>query len=367
VICAGQGVLYAAATSELVELAERLSAPVLTTLAGKSAFPEEHPLSLGTAGRVAPKAVIHFLAGADVVLAIGTSLTRHLVDPVLPAGVRLVHATADPRDLSKDYALEHALLGDAQLVIRQLLGALAEHPRARGREEVEGEIAGVRAAWLSDWMPKLTSEEVPLSPYRVIWEFMAVTKPASTIVTHDAGSPRDQLTPFYRAGAPHGYIGWGKSHALGTGLGLVMGAKLAHPDRLCVNFMGDAAFGMTGLDLETAVRAGIPILTVVFNNGTMAIEQGTMRVSHERYGARDLGGDYRAVALALGADAERVERPSEIRPALERAIRTTEAGRCAVLEFMTGAETAFSQRSAEVAVAGRHRSRSRRLGREVQP
>lgn len=350
VICAGQGVLYAGASRELVALAEMLAAPVLTTLAGKSCFPEDHPLALGTAGRVTTGPVVDFLAQTDVVLAIGTSLTRHLVDPVLPDGVRIIHATADSRDLAKDYAPEHVLLGDAQLVAQQLLECLdrsVERPVA----QVAAEVESSRQRWLAGWLPKLTSDEIPLSPYRVIHEFMGRTDPARTIVTHDAGSPRDQLSPFYRATVPHGYVGWGKSHALGTGLGFAMGAKLAHPDRLCVNFMGDAAFGMTGLDLETAVRAQIPILTIVFSNGTMAIEQSTMKVSHERYRARDLGGDYRGVALALGAHAERVERPGEIGPAIDRAVKATAAGRCAVLEFITGPETTFSHRSLEAAVA----------------
>ena len=83
--------------------------------------------------------------------------------------------------------------------------------------------------------------------------------PADAIVTHDSGSPREQLLPFYRATRPRSYLGWGKSHQLGTGLGLTIGAKVAAPDKFCVNFMGDAAFGMTGLDFETAVRCGIPI------------------------------------------------------------------------------------------------------------
>jgi acetolactate synthase I/II/III large subunit len=351
VICAGQGVLYAGASAELVQLSELLAAPVLTTLAGKSAFPEDHPLALGSAGRVTTGPVVHFMRRADLVLAVGTSLTRHLVDPVLPAGARIVHATADARDLAKDYSPEVALQGDALLVLRQLLQALEAGRPGASRPEVEAEVRAAREGWLARWLPKLTSDEVPLTPYRVIREFMAATDPARTIVTHDAGSPRDQLSPFYRATAPHGYLGWGKSHALGTGLGLAMGAKLAHPDRLCAHFMGDAAFGMTGLDLETSVRAGIPVLAVVFNNGTMAIEQSTMRVSHERYAARDVGGDYRAVALALGAHAERVERPDEIAPALRRARAALEDGRCALVEFLTGPETAFSHRSAEAAEA----------------
>ena len=101
-------------------------------------------------------------------------------------------------------------------------------------------------------------------------------------------------------------MGWGKSHALGTGLGLIMGAKLAAPDKFCVNFMGDAAFGMTGLDFETAVRCGVPILTVVLNNSSMAIEIPHLVVSHDKYGTRDIGGRYADLGRAMGGWSERV-------------------------------------------------------------
>ena len=114
----------------------------------------------------------------------------------------------------------------------------------------------------------------------MIHEFSRAIAADDAIVTHDSGSPRDQMLPFYRAGGPRSYLGWGKSHQLGTGLGLTIGAKLAAPDKFCVNFMGDAAFGMTGLDFETAVRNEIPICTVVLNNATMAIETRTMERSH---------------------------------------------------------------------------------------
>ena len=162
-------------------------------------------------------------------------------------------------------------------------------------------IERTRETWLSQWLPKLTSAEAPITPYRVIWEFIQAFDPAETIVTHDSGSPRNQLLPFYRATTPRGYMGWGKSHALGTGLGLIMGAKLAAPDKFCVNFMGDAAFGMTGLDFETAVRCNLPILTVVLNNATMAIETNARKLSHKLYRTRDLGGDYADMGRAMGA------------------------------------------------------------------
>jgi acetolactate synthase I/II/III large subunit len=213
------------------------------------------------------------------------------------------------------------------------------------RSPVE-EVAAQREVWLAKWQPKLTSGEAPITPYRVIGEFMRIVDPAGAIVTHDSGSPREQLLPFYRATRPRSYLGWGKSHQLGTGLGLTIGAKIAAPDKFCVNFMGDAAFGMTGLDFETAVRCGVPILTIVLNNSTMSIEIPHMKLSHERFRTRDLGGSYANLARDLGGWSERVEDPSQVAEAILRARRQTEDGRACLLEFVTSQETAFSRRGA---------------------
>src|SRR5207244_9544655 len=143
---------------------------------------------------------------------------------------------------------------------------------------------------------------------------------------HDSGSPRDQLLPFYRAVPPRSCLGWGKSHALGTGLGLIIGAKLAASEKLCVNFMGDAAFGMTGLDFETAVRCGIPILTVVLNNSAMAIEIPHLVVSHDKYGARNIGGRHADLGRALGGGRARGARAEGHARAFARAGQGTESG-----------------------------------------
>lgn len=347
-ILAGQGVLYAEASAELTELAELLQAPVMTTVDGKSAFPEDHPLALGSGGNTFTGHGRYFLhTKADVILAIGCGLTRHpLSTPALPGDMPIVHATNDPRDLHKSYQTEAALLGDAKLTLLDLIAAVKD--RLSGKmpnRSPAGELARERGIWLERWQKKLTSAEAPMTPYRVMAEFARVIDPAGVIVTHDSGSPRDQLLPFYSATRPRGYLGWGKSHQLGTGLGLIIGAKVAAPDKFCVNFMGDAAFGMTGLDLETAVRAGIPTLTIVLNNSTMAIEIPHMKLSHERHKARDLGGNYANLAKDLGAWAERVEDPNDVAGALLRAKRATEEGHTALLEFITSAETAFSHRN----------------------
>ena len=343
VIHAGQGVLYAEATAELVELAELLGAPVLTTLLGKSAFPEDHPLALGTAAGSASWPAIHFMRQSDLILGAGASFAKHAMSANLPDGKTLVQVTSDEADINKNYAIDHPIVGDAKLVLRQIIEAVRDvggGKRKRNNDELAAEIDAVRAEWMSRWMPKLTSKEAPITPYRVVWEMQKAIPASEAIVTHDSGSPRDQMVPFYRSAGPRSYIGWGKSHALGTGLGFAMGAKLAAPEKVCINWMGDAAFGMTGLDFETAVRCEIPIITVVSNNSTMAIETNKMIYAQEAYRTRDLGGNYADLARSLGGRAERVVDPEEIGPALVRARRVNEEeGLPVLVEVITSSET----------------------------
>ena len=201
----------------------------------------------------------------------------------------------------------------------------------------------MRAAWLAEWMPKLTSNENPMTPYRVLWDLQKTVDVANTIITHDAGSPRDQLSPFWVSTEPLSYIGWGKTTQLGYGLGLAMGAKLACPDKLCINVWGDAAIGFTGMDFETAVRERIPILSILLNNFSMAMELPIMGVSTEKYRSTDISGDYAAFARALGGYGERITDPAEIVPAIRRGIEQTKNGVPVLLEFITCQELAASK------------------------
>jgi thiamine pyrophosphate-dependent acetolactate synthase large subunit-like protein len=344
VVLAGQGVLYAEASDELVTLAELLSLPVTTTLLGKSAFPETHALALGCASQVTTGMAAEFNSRADLIVSVGCSLTRHSTTATLPEGVPIVQITNDATDVHKDYAIEHVILGDARLVLGQLIEACRDivGPTGKSDDSVAAEIRTIRKRWLDGCQEKLTHVGRPINPYRVIHEFGQLFDPAECIVTHDSGNPRGQLVPFYRSAGPRSFLGWGMSHGLGAGLGLIMGAKLARPDKLCVNFMGDAAFGMVGLDFETAVRHEIPILTLVLNNGGMASEVRDMPYAEATYGASNLGGDCAAVARALGGYSERVQDPEEIRPALIRARRITEEGKPALVEFVTAREMALS-------------------------
>ncbi|PYM83437.1 MAG: hypothetical protein DME09_10885 [Candidatus Rokuibacteriota bacterium] len=345
VIYAGQGVHYARAWRQLRDLAELLEAPVTTSLQGKSAFPETHPLSLGSGGRSISKPLHHFLANADLIFGIGCSFATTTYGVAMPKGARIAHATLDPADINKDLRAEWALVGDAGLTLDALLAEVRDrlHGGPRGRAAaVTQQIKQLKGEWLGQWMPRLLSDATPLSPYRVIWDLLHTVDVANTIITHDAGSPRDQISPFWEPVAPLTYIGWGKTTQLGYGLGLAMGAKLAAPDKLCVNVWGDAAIGFTGMDFETAVRERIPILSVLLNNFSMAIELKVMKVATEKYRSTDISGNYADFARALGGWGERVTEPGAIVPAVKRAIEKTREGTPALLEFITEKAVDFS-------------------------
>jgi acetolactate synthase-1/2/3 large subunit len=342
---AGQGVHYAQAWPQLRALAELLEAPVTTSIQGKSAFPENHPLALGCAGRSMPRPVHDFLHRADLIFGVGCSFTRTNFGATMPTGPTYVHATLDAGDVNKDVPVQHALVGDAALVLDALVAAVSDRlgGRPRGRAaEVAAEIASGRDAWLAEWRPKLTSDSTPLSPYRVIWDLLHTVDVRNTVITHDAGSPRDQLVPFWVSEEPLTYVGWGKTTQLGYGLGLAMGAKLACPGRLCVNVWGDAAIGFTGMDFETAVRERIPILSVLLNNFSMAMEISRMPAATEKYRSTDISGNYADVARALGGYGERVTDPADVVPAIRRGVEQTLEGTPALLEFITAQETTYS-------------------------
>ena len=340
-INAGHGVLWAEASDELIELADLANLPVLTTLAGKSAFPESHALALGTGGNSGTLMVDHFLKKTDFVLGIGTSFTRSSFCAPMP-DVTLAQVTNCVDDLHKDHQISYAAIGDARIVIRQIIEEVVRQAGKDGPPDTSGvvaEVGQVRQQFNAEWDPRFRSDETPISPYRVFHELATAVDVANTIITHDSGYPRDQLAPFWPSVTPRSYLGWGKSTQLGYGLGLAMGAKLAAPDKQVINVMGDAAFGMAGLDLETAVRAEIPILTVVLNNGVMTGYDHHMPYATENHGSDSLGGNYADVGAALGAWSRRVDSPDALAPAIGEALAANREGVPALIEAITKVET----------------------------
>ena len=341
IINAGQGVLYAEASNELVEFAELTKIPVMITIAGKSAFPENHPLSLGAGAASATLIVWRFLQKTDFVLGMGTSFTITNWNAPMPVGATLAQSTNCPEDINKDYRINFGAIGDSKLVLRQMIEEVKRQVGEHGRGDVNGVVDNIREIgdeWMAEWGPRLVSNEVPISPYRVFTELGKAVDVSNTIITHDSGYPREQLVPFWNTVTPRGYIGRGKPTQLGYGLGLAIGAKLAAPDKHVINVMGDAAFGMAAMDIETASRCEIPIMTVVLNNGVMTHYQDLMPYASEHWGSNELTGEYAKVAEGLGAYAEKVEGPGEAAAAIQRALAANREGQPAVLEMTTKAE-----------------------------
>ena len=340
VIWSGMGVLFASAASELRELAELTQIPVYTTLPGKSSFDERHPLSLGAGSAATSLPARKWIQESDVLFAVGSSMTRTSYGQPIPDGKVIIHNVESIEDINKDFSVDVGLPGDARLTLQALIDEVKSQIGGAGGQPngVAEEIAEVRKGWLAEWRPLLETDEVPIGTYRVINEIDKNLDRENSTVTHDAGAPRDTMLPFYTATTPHSYIGWGKSTHLGYGIPLMIGAKLADPDRFCLNFMGDGAFGMSGLDIETSVRSGAPITTVVLNNGGMATYPGGYPVANELFGLTRMGGNYAMIAEGMGAVGITVTQPSEIAPALLRAQQLNRDGRTVLLDIHTNLE-----------------------------
>ena len=340
----GGGALWADAADEVKELAELLSMPVASTLVGKSVFPEDHPLSMG--GGVYPKSryasgtAIHINRKADAVLAVGNSfrMPNATDGRPIPSHVKLIHINADPADLNKIYQADVPILADAKLALASLIEAVRDRlgpGRGGVKEEVVAEIQEAKAKWLAEWMPSFTDDTTPINGYRVTYDLMQVVDLDKTIAIHDAGGSRGYLSPFWVSTRPRNYIGMGGMAAMGWSMGGAIGAKLGRPDHLVFHMLGDGSFGMTGMEVETTVRMGIPTLTIVVNNG--GIGGGLMAMDQPNANppaVAQLGGNFSMVAKALGAYGERVEQPAELIPAFRRAIRATEEGQAALVEVM---------------------------------
>ena len=343
-IWAGSGVLTAGATEELRELAELLDIPVFTTMEGKSAFDERHPLSLGAGSRATTGPAHAWIVESDTILAVGASLTINGYSQLVPAGKTVIHNTNATEDVNKDTASAIALVGDARLTIKALIAEAKARTDGRGRtSDVAARLAKKMSEWMSEWTPLLESDEAPLNTYRVIHEIDLNVDHENSTVTHDAGAPRDSMVPFFTATSPHSYIGWGKTTHLGFGIPVMIGAKLARPDRFCLNFMGDGAFGMSGLDLETSVRAGLPITTVLLNNGGMATYPGGFPTARMQFGVSHMTGDYAAIAEGLGAKGIKVTQPDDLGPAILKARKLNDDGHTVLIDVHSNHESKKSR------------------------
>jgi len=346
VIWSGMGTLMAEASAELQEFAELTEVPVYCTMPGKSGFDERHPLALGSGSSSTSRQAYRWLQESDLLLALGSSLSRTSYGQPIPGGKIMMHNTESLEDIGKDYNIEVGLPGDTKLTIQMLIEEVKAQLGSNGRKgktNVAAEIASIKQQWMSEWTDILRSNDVPVNTYRVSGELERILDKADRIVTHDAGAPRDSIMPFYTATIPHSYIGWGKTTHLGYGIPLMIGTKLAKPDKFCLNFMGDGAFGMSGLDIETSVRAGAPITTIVLNNGDMATYPGQYQNARELFNVTKMTGDYAKLAEGMGAVGITVTRPGDVAPALRKAQELNAEGKTVLIDIHSDMEARKSR------------------------
>jgi len=332
----GEGIFYADAVGELAQFAELAQMPVLTTLKGKSAFPEDHPLSVGVRG----EAAIHFLQTSDLILAIGTSLSLGHFRHTIPEAHQktIIHCTMDPADLNRTYRTDIALLGDAKLCLQALIREAMAQGGIPRREGVTREIADAKEAMFARYRPLMVSEERPINPYRVYGDLLKTLDRRASLVSPDSGNPRDQTSTVFEALIPRGYVGWGNVSTLGFSLAVAVAGKLAFPERQCLNITGDAGIGYMFSNFEALVRYNLGVTTVYINNGGFAgYGPGFWGKGHDPYTYRVLDhsvADWSEAARCLGYHAEHVQEPEKIITALHRAFAENARGRPALVEIL---------------------------------
>jgi acetolactate synthase-1/2/3 large subunit len=332
----GQGIFYADACAELLKFAELAEIPVVTTLKGKSSFPENHRLSLGIRG----EPVERFLQRADLVLTIGVGFTPSEFQHKIPDAFnkKIIQCTIDESDLNCDYSVNHAILGDAKLILKQLIKEMEKQGISKPNDDLLKEIQDAWKVKMNNYYSWMESNETPVNPYRVYNELMNILDMKNSLVTHESGNTRDQLSNIYESQIPHGFLGWGNVSTLGYGLGAAIGAKLAIPKRQVINVSGDAGVAYQMGNWETMVRYKMGITTIhINNNGFAGYGPGFWGKGHSPYTYEltdHMTQSTAKIAEAIGIPGERIEDPDDVAPALKRALKANSSKKPYLLEVI---------------------------------
>ncbi len=337
-IYAGEGVIYAGASAELTSFAELANTPVISTLKAKGAFPENNPLFVGVRG----DQVDEYLAKSDLILAIGSSLSPGRFSHGIPdaANKTIIHCTVDELHVNKTYATAVALIGDARFALQALEKELSDKTSGNGRApgSVAAEVKSSRDSAMVQYREAMASTDKPIIPYRVYAGLMEVLDPLNSFVTHESGNTRDQLSTVYDTLIPRGFLGWGNVSSLGFSLAATIAAKISFPQKYCVAVTGEAGLGYMMGNLEVPLRQKMGITVVHVSNGGFAgYGPGFWGDGHDPFTHKVLGNDevdMSQVIGALGYHTERVTEPSEVGPALKRAMAANDANQPAYIEFI---------------------------------
>jgi len=327
VIIAGGGPVIAGAFAELQQLAERLAIPVATSISGKGAIAETHPLSIGVVGSnggvPATRAMID---AADYILFIGcragsvtTERWRH---PEL-SGKRILHIDVDPDVIGANYETDAALVGDARLSLAAINGLLDRETIKTPKRTLDASrIAEMRESKFATFQKLADSDETPIRPERVV-QTLARHVPENAVVVADPGTPCPYLSAYLQLQRAGRSLISNRAHgALGYSLPAVVGAQIGRPEAKCVAVMGDGSFGFACGEMETIQRLGLPITLIVISNAAFGwIKAGQCSGFDQRYFSVDFTpGRHAAIARAFGIEAFEVDQPEALDSAMKKAL-----------------------------------------------
>jgi acetolactate synthase-1/2/3 large subunit len=320
-VCGG-GPVISGAQGELVELAERLSAPVCTTISGQGSISEEHPLAVGVVGSnggtVETRSIVD---AADLVVFVGCragSVTTERWRHPAPGACKVIHIDVDAETIGANYAVDVPIVADAKLA----LGALNEALNSIKRTLDASAVKQARESKYSKFDVLAESLERPIKPERVVAE-LAAALDADAIVVADPGTPCPYLSAYYRVRSVGRTLFSNRAHgALGYSMAAAVGAHFGRPSVKTVAVMGDGSFGMCVGELETLVRYNLPITMVVIRNAVYGwIKAGQKTGYGGRYFSVDFGvTDHAKVAAAFGVKSWTVEDPAKLGAVLKEAV-----------------------------------------------
>ncbi len=331
VILAGGGIVSAAASAELVELAELLHAPVVTTMMGKGTIPENHPLSVGMLGMHGRISANMAITESDVLLGIGQRFDDRATGDVqhFAPKAKIIHVDIDPVEFGKNVRVDLPIAADAKLFLKDLIrGLRSKAKRGKGGQWIK-RIEKLR----KESIPRMDHDDVPIKPQRVIKEIMSVLGGDGIIVT-EVGQNQMWAAHYYESRKPRHFIASGGLGTMGFGFPAALGAKVARPNADVVDIAGDGSFLMNSQELATAVDNNIPAVACILNNRCLGmVKQWQDMFQNKRRSCTSLGDtpDFVKLAEAYGAWGDVANRPSEIAPKLKEALKS---GKPAVLEIV---------------------------------
>lgn len=325
VVISGSGVLWSDAAGALQAWVDQTGMPFYTTPQGRGVVPEDHPLSYPVARSTA-------LREADVVLVVGTRLNYvfgHGQPPRFHPKVRLIRVDIDPGELAASPQVEIGIVGDARAVLEQLAQAAGSRVTKARYAGWRDRLAGIDKAKVPAFEEQMATDQTPIHPLRLCKEIRDFL-PRDAILAVDGQEILNygrQSIPTY---VPRHRLNSGPFGTMGVGLPFGLGAKAAKPDAMVVVLHGDGSFGLNGMELDTAVRHKLPVLVVISLNGGWTADPKREKAGRELGYTR-----FDELAKALGCAGEYVERPEDIRPALERAAAAVAEGRPALVNVVT--------------------------------